>query len=181
MNWLKNNYSNVLWGIFIILLFVPQTGTPIKVFINRLISFSPSVEDVEDRKTLEDYNWKLMNLEGDVVDFEEFKGKKIVVNFWATWCPPCIAEMPSMQALYDDSKDKAVFVFVTNDDRAAIDKFIAKRNYNLPIYQALSASPTLLKGNSIPTTFVIDESGAVLIEKTGSADWNSKEVRALLD
>ncbi|AWV97068.1 TlpA family protein disulfide reductase [Arcticibacterium luteifluviistationis] len=181
MNWIKKNYGNVLWGLFIVLLFIPQTGTPIKVFINRLIAFSPSVEAVEDRKTLEDYQWQLRDLDGRVVNFQEFKGKKVVVNFWATWCPPCIAEMPSMQALYNDYKDKAVFVFVTNDDREAIDKFISKRHFQIPIYQALSSAPALLEGNSLPTTYLIDESGAILIEKTGAADWNSDKVRALLE
>ncbi|WP_341224954.1 TlpA disulfide reductase family protein [uncultured Arcticibacterium sp.] len=181
MNWIKKNYGNVLWGLFIVLLFIPQTGTPIKVFINRILAFSPSVEMLEDRKTLEDYKWKLMDMEGRVVNFTEFKGKKILVNFWATWCPPCIAEMPSMQALYNDYKDKAVFVFVSNEDKAAIDKFIAKRKFDLPIYQALNPPPALLEGNSLPTTYLIDESGAVLIEKTGSADWNSDNVRDLLD
>jgi len=152
MNWLKKNYSNVLWGLFIVLLFVPQTGTPIKVFINRLLSFSPSIKAVEDRKTLQDYYWKLMDMQGHVVNFDDFKGKKIVINFWATWCPPCIAEMPSMQALYNDYNEKAVFVFVTNEEKAAIEKFIAKRHYTLPIYQALSPPPTLLEGNSLPST-----------------------------
>jgi peroxiredoxin len=85
-----------------------------------------------------------------------------------------IAEMPSMQALYEDYNDKAVFIFVTNDERASINKFIAKHHYTFPIYQPLSPAPALLEGNNLPTTYLIDQSGNILIKKTGSANWKSK-------
>lgn len=181
VNWIKQNWSNILFGVFIILILVPQTGKPIKVFVNRLIAFSPSVENEADREVLVDYNWNLRAMNGEAVDFNSFNDKKILVNFWATWCPPCIAEMPSMQALYDDYKGKAVFVFVTNDDKAAIDKFIKKHNYTFPIYQAVSSAPLLLETSTLPTTYLINEKGEILIDKTGAADWNSDKVRALLD
>lgn len=181
MNWIKKNWSTILLGTFISLLLIPQTGVPIKVFINRVIAFSPEVKNVNDRIILQDFNWNLVDLNGKVLNLKEFQGKKVLINFWATWCPPCIAEMPSMQALYEDYNDKAVFIFVTNDERASIDKFIAKHHYTFPIYQPLSPAPTLLEGNSLPTTYLIDESGNILIKKTGSANWNSKKVRDLLE
>lgn len=181
MNWIKKNWSTILLGTFISLLLIPQTGVPIKVFINRVIAFSPEVKNVNDRIVLQDFNWNLVDLNGKVLNLKEFQGKKVLINFWATWCPPCIAEMPSMQALYEDYNDKAVFIFVTNDERASIDKFIAKHHYTFPIYQPLSPAPTLLEGNSLPTTYLIDESGNILIKKTGSANWNSKKVRDLLE
>jgi thiol-disulfide isomerase/thioredoxin len=181
MNWIKKNWSTILLGTFISLLLIPQTGVPIKVFINRVIAFSPEVKNVDDRIVLQDFNWNLVDLNGKVLNLKEFQGKKVLINFWATWCPPCIAEMPSMQALYEDYNDKAVFIFVTNDEKASIDKFIAKYHYTFPIYQPLSPAPTLLEGNSLPTTYLIDESGNILIKKTGSANWNSKKVRDLLE
>jgi thiol-disulfide isomerase/thioredoxin len=181
MNWIKKNWSTILLGTFISLLLIPQTGVPIKVFINRVIAFSPEVKNVNDRIILQDFNWNLVDLNGKVLNLKEFQGKKVLINFWATWCPPCISEMPSMQALYEDYNDKAVFIFVTNDERASIDKFIAKHHYTFPIYQPLSPAPTLLEGNSLPTTYLIDESGNILIKKTGSANWNSKKVRDLLE
>lgn len=181
MNFIRKHWSNILFGIFILLLFIPQTGKPIKVFVNRLLAFSPSVTAESKRDVLTDYNWKLVDLEGNAVDFNQYRGKKIVLNFWATWCPPCIAEMPSMQALYDDYTDKAVFLFVTNDDDEKIQKFLAKDMYTFPIYKEVSLAPELLQTNSLPTTFVINEKGEILIDKTGAANWNSEKVRALLD
>lgn len=181
MNWIKDNWSNILFGILIALLLIPQTGKPIRIFMSRLIAFSPSVESEEDREVLTDYQWKLQDLEGNVVDFQAFKGQKLIVNFWATWCPPCVAEMPSLEELYVDYKDKVVFVCVTNDDEATIRKFMNKHKYSLPIYRAVSSAPNILKTGTLPTTYLINEKGEILIDKTGAADWNSEKVRKLLD
>ena len=181
MNWIKKNWGNLLWGIFFIMILIPQTGTPIKVFMNRILAFSPSIEALSDRKTLQDYNWVLRDAQGKTVNLKDYRGKKIIINFWATWCPPCIAEMPSMQALYDDFGEETVFLFVTSDDKGSIEKFMAKHKYSLPIYEPLSVRPEVLSGNSLPTTFFIDEAGTILIHKIGSADWNSQKVRALLE
>ena len=181
MNFVKKHWSNILFGVLIVLLFIPQTGRPIKVFINRLFAFSPSVESVDERVKLESYNWELVDLNGNSVDFNDFKGKKILVNFWATWCPPCIAEMPSLQALYSDYKNKVVFLFVTNEDDAAISKFLSKNNYDIPIYRRISTPPKAIQTNSLPSTFLINEAGEIVIDKTGAADWNTDKVRALLD
>jgi len=181
VNFIKKHWSNILFGIIIILLFIPQTGKPIRVFVSRLFAFSPSIESEDKREVLSDYNWQLADLEGNPIDFNQYKGKKIVLNFWATWCPPCVAEMPSMQALYNDYKDKAVFLFVANDDDEAIQKFLTKGNYAIPVYRELTLAPKLLQTNSLPTTYIINEKGEIVIDKTGAADWNSDKVRALLE
>ena len=171
----------MLFVVLIALLVIPQTGTPIKAFVSRLFAFSPSVENAEDRKVLQSYDWQLADMNGKRVDFSTFKGKKVLVNFWATWCPPCIAEMPSMQALYHDYGDQVVFLFVTHDDKAAIEKFITKHGYTFPIYHEVSPAPVELESNALPTTYLINEKGEILIDKTGAADWNSDKVRSLLE
>lgn len=181
MKFIKKHWSNILLLIFLALMIFPQTRTPIKVFVNRVLSFAPSTQSEDEQEKLEDYKWQLVSLDGKQVDFSEFKGKKILLNFWATWCPPCIAEMPSMQQLYNDYSEKAVFLFVTNDDRLAVEQFLSKGEYNLPVYQALSTTPTLLQSRSLPTTFLISEEGNIIIKKIGSADWNAEKVRNLLD
>lgn len=181
MAFLKKHWSNILFGILIVLLFIPQTGKPIRIFVSRLIAFSPSVKSEEDREVLKDWNWKLLNEEGQVIDFNAYRGKKILLNFWATWCPPCIAEMPSLQELHNDYKDEVVFLFVTQDEEEALQKFLQKGGYDLPIYRPYSNPPELLRSNSLPTTFLINEQGEILIRKVGAADWNSEKVRRLLD
>ena len=178
----KEQRSNlILLAILVILLFTP-IGTTIKVWVNRLIAFSPSVEKVENREILTDYNWTLIDLKGKASSFEEAKGKVVMLNFWATWCAPCIAEMPSMQALYYDYKVKMYFSYVSSDnDIEKVKNFISKNKYTLPVYMPGTFSPKMLESNNIPATFILSKDGSIVIDKVGAADWNSQKVREQLD
>jgi len=148
----------------------------------RQIAFAPSVKDVENTETLDTYNWKLNGVNTKSVNFNEYEGEVIFVNFWATWCPPCRAEMPMIQDLYNDYNDKVSFVFVTNENLATVKTFFDDKGYDLPVYNSLSAPPQKFREtNSIPASYLIDREGNILISKVGAADWNSKKVRGLLD
>jgi thiol-disulfide isomerase/thioredoxin len=163
-----------------IVLFTPL-GFPVKVFVNKLISFAPSEVAEEKRFILKDYHWNLIAPENKSVNFQEFQNQVVVVNFWATWCPPCVAEMPEFQALYDDYGTEVVFLFVTNEDATVVNTFMHKKGYTLPVYYSQNAPPSLLQSSAIPATFVIGKSGEIVVDKTGAANWNSESTRALLD
>ncbi len=160
---------------------IPQTRMPIQVFVQRLISFSPSETKQEDRELLEDYNWSLTQLNAGEVNFSQSKGKLTLVNFWATWCPPCVAEMPSLQNLYNEYGDRVDFYFVTSEKPEKVNTFMAKNNYSLPTYLQQYEAPETLQSRALPTTYLISKSGEIIINETGAADWNSKKMRALLD
>ncbi len=144
---------------------------------------NPSVESVENQEQLSkfDYEWKLVDREGNSVALSDFSGKVILLNYWATWCPPCVAEMPSLQKLYDDYQDKMVFIFLTSDDKSKVDAFMKKRNFTLPVYFQTSKAPAKLFTSSLPTTFLIDQNGKILIDEVGASDWNGESMRAILD
>ncbi len=178
---LKKNWSNILFLAFLALLIIPQTRMPIQVFVQRLISFSPSEKKEENRETLQDYNWTLIQLNAEDVNFSQSKGKVTLVNFWATWCPPCVAEMPSFQKVYDDYGDKVDFYFVTSEKADKVERFMKKNEYTLPIFLQNYEAPEKLQSQALPTTYLISKSGEIVIDETGSADWNSKKMRALLD
>lgn len=168
-------------GIFVLVLFL-FLYKPSRIWMLRQISFSPSIESVEDSKQITDYNWQLKGLNATDIDFNNLKGKVIFVNFWATWCPPCIAEMPSVQEFYNDYKDKVAFVFVTSDEWRVVEKFYQKRGYDLPVYHSVSKYlKDLPEVSSIPRTFVIDKNGYIRVDKSGAADWNSKSFRTKID
>ncbi|WP_051285217.1 TlpA family protein disulfide reductase [Aequorivita capsosiphonis] len=178
---LKKNWSNILFFVFLALLIIPQTRMPIQVFVQRLVSFSPSEKAEDKRETLEDYNWNLSKLDEGAIYLSESKGKVMVINFWATWCPPCVAEMPSFQKLYDSYGEKVDFYFVTSEGPDKVKKFMDKNGYSLPIFLQSYKAPVALESNALPTTYLISKSGEIVIEETGAADWNSKKMRALLD
>ena len=104
-----------------------------------------------------------------------------MINFWATWCPPCIAEMPSLQALYDDYSDKVEFLFVTNEDFKTVDTFKKKKDFNFEVYNPVGTIPQSLQTSSIPRTFIINKKGEIVVDESGAVDWNSTTVRGQLD
>ena len=178
----KPKRKNIIFLIIIALLIIPQTRQPIQVLLNKgLALFSPSVIDSEDRKVLDNNNWQLEDLEGKAFDYSSTQNKVVLINFWATWCPPCIAEMPSLEKLHNDYKDKIVFLFVSNEDDEIISKFVEKNEYNFKVHRSISEYPKDFNVSSIPRTFLIDKKGNIVIDKTGAANWNSKKVRNQID
>lgn len=169
--------------VIIILFLVPQTRKSIQVGLNKVVAmFGPSIDkDDKDKFPLEDYNWKLMDQKGNDFDFESTKGKVILLNLWATWCPPCIAEMPSMNDLYKDYKDKVVFLFVSNEKMHKINSFLERREFSVPAYTPLSEIPIDLESSVLPTTYIIGKDGTIHVDETGAANWNSDSVREFLD
>lgn len=180
-NFLKKHKSNILFGLVILLLIIPQTRMPIQVFVQRTIAFSPSTISEEKRETLNDYSWNLRELNANTSNLSDAKNQVIIINLWATWCPPCIAEMPSFQSLYDDYGDRVAFYFVSNEKTETLNRFMDRHNYTMPIFQALEVAPAQLNSNALPTTYVIAKNGEIVIKKTGVADWNSNKMRELLD
>lgn len=178
---IKKHWGNILFFGFIVLLIIPQTRMPIQVFMQRLISFSPSEKAETDREILQDYNWNLRQLDGEDVNFSQSEGKIIIVNFWATWCPPCVAEMPSFQKLYNAYGSQVDFYFVTSEKSEKVEKFMQKNSYTLPIFLQTNVAPKQLESSVLPTTYLISKSGEIIIDEEGAADWNSDKMRALLD
>lgn len=185
MNFIKKNLSNILFIGFIIFLFTPY-GLPVRAGLIKVVSMVTTrvfqVEiDEDEREELDSYRWKLASDQGEVLDFQSFEGEVVLINYWATWCPPCVAEMSSLQSLFDAYGEKVKFVFVTNDDEKRVNEFLLKNNYSFPVYYQITQAPEQLRSSSLPTTILIDRTGRIAVEKVGAADWNSKKVRKLLE
>jgi len=176
--------SNIIFvGLIALVLFTP-VGSKLKYWTSKLMaSFTPSVQKVEKREKLTDYRWQLTDNNGQPFDLSLFQGKVIFLNTWATWCPPCIAEMPAIQELYNKYRNNpgVAFVFATTDPKDTVDKFMTGKGYNLPVYYIQSAPPPQLASNTIPITFLIGKNGGIAIRKVGAADWNSKKVTNTID
>lgn len=178
----KNKWiGNVVFIAFVVIILFTPLGTQFKVYLNRLVAMSPTVEKSEDTQKVDFTGWELVDQQGQRVDFSLLKDKVIIINFWATWCPPCIAEKPSFQALYDDYKDKVVFLFVTSDAPEKVNAFQDKHQYSLPVYYALTTAPAVLVSNTLPSSYVIDKQGGIVVEKHRVADWNSSKFRVGLN
>ncbi len=174
-----------LINIAIILLLAIYFFTPIgfhaKVYLNRLVSHNPVPVEERAQQFLEDYDFKLVDTKGNTVNLSDYKGDVIFINFWATWCPPCVAEMPDLQLLHDSYGEKVTFLFIARDKKEKVSKFIMKKNYNFPVYFESGFTPKTLYSAALPTTFIIDKKGNIVVAETGSANWNDESVRILLD
>ncbi|MBT8285940.1 MAG: TlpA family protein disulfide reductase [Flavobacteriaceae bacterium] len=171
--------------IGIVLLTIILLFSPLKFYVqkytNRLLSLNPTpVTERVDQKLIE-YSWKLNKLDGTTADLEDFKGEVILINFWATWCGPCIKELPSLQQLHSSYNEKVVFLFVAKDKEKNVQNFINKRDYDLPIYFESGLTPKLFYHPTIPSTFIIGKDGVIEMAKTGAYNWNDELVRDLLD
>lgn len=175
--------SNIIFLVIILLLIIPQTRQPIQVWMHKGLSYinQSTLIDSDERVEVAYNDWKLRSDNNTIIDFQSTKGEVVFVNFWATWCPPCIAEMPSLQALYDDYKDKVNFLFVTNDSFDVVKSFKAKENYTFEVFNPLNNNPEELKTKSIPRTFIINKKGEIVVDESGAVDWNSDNVRSQLD
>ena len=122
---------------------------------------------------------------GKPVTLESLKGKVIFINFWATWCPPCIQEMPSIDRLKQTFKNRSdlVFLMVDVDGQYEASKaFMDENDYDLPVYTPQSEIPTAFLGNAIPTTVILDKQGMLVVRAEGGRDYmEPATVKALND
>ncbi len=119
---------------------------------------------------------ELVNSDNQPISFESLKGKLVFVNNWASWCPPCIAEMPSIQELKGKLKGVDVeFVMVSFDeDREKAMKFMTKRKLDFNVYFPGQVYPFMV--SSIPATFIIDKNGNTVAKHIGMADYSGDEI-----
>lgn len=141
----------------------------------------PSTEGKHYGKT--DYNFTLIDVgTGTRLSGESLKGKTVLINLWATWCPPCVAEMPDLQALYENVGKEVAFVMISQDDSPEKAKaFIERKGYTFPVYMLTANLPEVFATNSIPTTFVLDSEGNIRSKKVGMARYNTAKFRKFLE
>ena len=123
--------------------------------------------------------FQMVDLEGKTVSFESLKGKVIFMNIWATWCPPCLAEMPNIHSLYRKvDPDKIAFVMLSVDEGGMnkVKKFIQKKSFTFPVYLPASPFPQEFQSPALPTTFIISPEGKIVAKQEGMAEYDTKEV-----
>ncbi len=131
-----------------------------------------------------DYNWKLEDLREQPVPFSRFKGKTVFLNIWATWCGPCVGEMPSIARLAENSRLKGKnieFVCVSTDDSTdTVVRFVRDKNWPMTVLRAQSLPP-VFHTEAIPATYIITPGGRIVAAEVGANDWDRTDVVAFLE
>jgi thiol-disulfide isomerase/thioredoxin len=124
----------------------------------------------------------IQDIAGNNINLQSLKGKKVFVNLWASWCPPCRREMPSIQKLSKAvDQNKVSFVMLSLDDNFDKAKaFVKRQKLSLPIYYPAESLPAMFNVQGIPTTFIFDESGMLIQRIDGGDNYDSQEYRKLL-
>lgn len=115
--------------------------------------------------------------DGQTSSTADLKGKVVFVNFWATWCPPCRAEMPSLNVLYNQLKDddRFIFLFINEDDDVNKAKvYLERSGYSLPLMKRIGQVPDEIYSGTLPTTIVLDKKGQIVLKEEGLANYNTK-------
>ncbi len=127
----------------------------------------------------------LRNLQGNLEGLVDHKGKVIVLNFWATWCAPCLEEMPAFEKLYRRYRSQGLTVLAVSLDKGNISKvkgFVDTNNLTFPVLiDSDGTAEKLYPSFTIPFTYVIDKEGRVAARVDGAKNWASSETFAALD
>ena len=127
-------------------------------------------------------SFTMKDVNGNAINLQSLKGKKVFVNLWASWCPPCRAEMPSIEKLYASvDKNKVTFVMLSFDENPeASTRFIQSNKLSFPIYFPAEQPPAILQTDGIPATFIFDESGKLIKQNSGTENYDTDEYRQML-
>ena len=124
-------------------------------------------------------NFTLEDLNGKKVSLSDYKGKAVMLNFWATWCPPCRREMPSMEKLYSKINKAGFEILAVNiqEDKKTVSDFVSKNKYTFPVLLDTEAeAASIYQIRTIPTTFLVDKKGYLRAVFNGSREWDEKNI-----
>lgn len=129
-------------------------------------------------------NFQLRDLNGNLVSLRDFRGKVVFLNFWASWCGPCRYEMPSMEVVYRDYKDKGFEILAVNvqEDQSKVEAFVGQAGFSFPVL--LDSSSTVFQKylvRAFPTTCIIDSQGVLRARLVGALDWTDPSFRKIIE
>ncbi|UBB90381.1 TlpA family protein disulfide reductase [Candidatus Kaistella beijingensis] len=186
----KNGFTVILVGFFALMLFSPDAKA---WFLRQIAStgiLNSKIEAPKDNASENIENQPIANFSvtdvasGDQISTADLKGKVVFINFWASWCPPCRAEFPSIQKFYEKykSNQQVVFLTVNLDDNPELGKkYLAKENFSIPFLIPSSEIPKEVFSGSLPTTVVLDKKGVIRLHHQGVADYSTANFYEQID
>jgi len=179
----KHFFTLVLAGLLLVLLLVPGAKAfLLQTYMRTGLLNAPAKKEI----IVPAGNFSGLSFVNDqsvYIHTANLRGKTIFINFWASWCAPCVAEMGSINALYNRLSADPRFVFILADadnDFSKSISFMQRNGYHLPVYQPSSGIPGNLFSGSLPTTIIIDGNGNVVYKHEGIANYNTAAMIGLL-
>lgn len=175
--------TDILFYLLLLAILLPFSRKHVMTGMNRAIMMRPAI--LPDNRQIplgkSDYQWMLTGLDGNALLLGSLQDRAVFLSFWATWCPPCRAELPDIQRLYERYGNRLAMVLATDEDPETLRAFLKDHNYTFPVYRFTSPPPGVFRSASIPTTFLITPDGKISVKKSGAARWDGKFFSAYLD
>jgi len=153
-----------------------------KAFEAAMKGAAPGMNEFEDWKGVVAPDFSVTTLDGKTIKLSELKGKRVIVDFWATWCPPCVMEIPHFIKLRSESPaDELVIVGISSEDEDTLKPFVKKKGINYSIASADDLAAPYSDVSSIPMTFFIDRKGIIQDVLVGYHDFGKLKEHALAD
>jgi len=182
--------SLIEWGVILsvlLVLYVTGLHTQVLGTLQRGLLhtglITPSVPENIDDAPYASTEFYFVDENSSMKSLADYEGDVIFMNIWATWCPPCIAEMPSIQNLYDRVQDipNVTFLLVSVDEEFDVAKeFMTRRNFSLPTFHFRNKAHGTYESTVIPTTYIISPDGKLALEKRGLAKYDTPEFEEFL-
>ncbi len=122
---------------------------------------------------------------GQKVDLSKLQGQIVIVHFWATWCPPCVEELPTLDRFWQQEKGKrglSLYVVSVDDSWKAIQEFRAKTPFDLPLFRDPGGETARRFGTTkFPETYIANRNGRILYHLSEPIDWDDASVRTAID
>ena len=177
----KKTVFNVFLIVFVLSFFFTDLGFYSKVWLNKIFLFSPNIIEIAQREQIKDYDWKLKDAKWNVFNFDKSKGNVVFINQWASWRVPSVAELQSIQNFYDAYKGKIDFYIITNEERAPAEVFIKKNKFTFPVTYLIIGEKMPINSNVVPSSYLIDKNGYIVIYEDTIADWDNKKVYTVVN
>jgi len=192
--WLEKEYNkfrkkrwysklfDILFVVLLVMLIIPTTRKEVMTYTSKVRMYLTRVEEDEQKQALKGKRSMLfLDARGEQHRIGDYLDKPVFINYWATWCPPCLAEMPTLEKLYQQYGQDIHFLFISNQAMGKQQDFLNEQGYDLPVYQLNSRPAGSFSYSVLPTSLIINRDQRIVLRKEGAVNWQSKSVREIFD
>ncbi len=170
-------FSILFYSIIILLIFSPGAKSWLLQQVVSTGLFKAEIKSDQAKSLPDAPTFFFTDVHGKTAATADLKGKVVFINFWASWCPPCRAEMPSLENLYQKLKDNSnfVFLFINEDDnRNKAINYLEKNHFMIPFHQPSGDVPAEIFSGTLPTTVVLNKEGKMVLKHSGVAKYDTE-------